>query len=1003
MQYLTTRPRLTIHIEGTLAAHYRLYAGINGLSDEDGPVPGTGAPFESATASGVMYAPWGIPNPAYVAWDQATTDQGQPAGNYLGWLVGAGNGFGAADLDQTGSIIFNPYNWEESPTGTWSFDIDVELWVEPYVPANSETIDGTDFRVEEAQVAVPDGLPNTGGRWLYKTYEGSMSVATITLDGATATASGAAPAGVEIDLGRVIGHVASYSVNVASLAEWNMTEFMDASIDVPYVRTLTTMNGTSTATGSGGLLRAEGVAAAPANWSIRNSVTQSADYELAPPLKYSLDGLLREIASGPTDGYPDLMHVRWQYRQEWDGSAWTPVTELLDANPSFSSSVEQHDYAVYANLQGTDQAPFAKVERCPIRVWMDDPSEIGEDYREWRLQVTPYQGRVLTITQSSFRTVSDSKTLTHDDGTLPLTETLREGYRYLRIPYTWSSGDATLVMTLGGKTYELAVTSGAHTLDVDLCLDVANLPEEFRGSHRVPDRRDGRWPLKDGPLGDPDEDTGEAADDGWLWGDLSHADSLSIAVPAGETLALTPLSLRRLTDSEVGVLLGFLNEQRVWTSETDSTYGDYDLSLLSDGKQVGPVCFRFHVVPVSGSPHYAYQTIADVASFIAGVFPGWGTVTYTPSISPEEPVSGAKLLSPASEAGNLDPYLYHSEEWHDQTSLTPPVDLWAGWKLDEVIAVPKLGDPMLNSDFGSVTPLRCSKVMRARAEGLCGHRATPRAAAGIEVELVTWTGEAARGTGVSQADGRYRTGSPWAHGSGNHRTRLVLLKKSYDEHHVANRYPHRTSFLEAGSYGRPSIMQDWDGRLHRLSVDDGDLWYRRSDSSIPKPAWAVEVQVTSFGDVLGGWVSFDPLTSRLEILLERDNAGTHEVWECYSDSDGASWSAPVIFMPGYFPSSETCHDGSRVRVMAEYQTGTDGPMLAKAWFRWSGSTSWAGPKTFVDGAGDPILVADGGMCNVSHARDEQGRLTWSPVLDGDTSPSDLYCTHEDDWSWTVVV
>lgn len=99
--------------------------------------------------------------------------------------------------------------------------------------------------------------------------------------------------------------------------------------------------------------------------------------------------------------------------------------------------------------------------------------------------------------------------------------------------------------------------------------------------------------------------------------------------------------------------------------------------------------------------------------------------------------------------------------------------------------------------------------------------------------------------------------------------------------------------LGAGEPGSrsPFILQDPWGRYHRVTVESGDVVYRRSDFTAPLP-WKVETVVTAVGDVTVARVAVDAVTQRATIVYGR-TGGT--VWYVVSDDDGVSWGAPVAF------------------------------------------------------------------------------------------------------------
>lgn len=561
-------------------------------------------------------------------------------------------------------------------------------------------------------------------------------------------------------------------------------------------------------THGGGTLTATVTAFWPIGWKAEGDATTY------PPICYDLKGIVRAIGPGPTATYPGSLALKWRAKATGD--------QAVTLDPEGDDTVRQRTYLVrgFFNDDLIDSDGVSEV--IPVCAWLDNTSlsGAGEDSTDWRTPFQIYPWAAHEYAHASSRTIASAVTLT-EDGDVTFLSANREGHRYLRIPFTWTGADKTLTLTIGTKEYALPVTAGSHTADIDLCLGVTNLPEDFKV-----DERDGRWPLEDGPTSDPDEATGDEKEDGWLFGDLSRTSAMGVSgIGEEESLALSALTLVRKVDAEVGVLLPFDVEQRVWTSETDTTYGHYDLWLYADRKQCGPVPFLYHVDPTSGDDSLAFQTLAQIESFIDGTILGWTVTPQTvPSDSPYDADEEAtKLLGFHNEAAHLDPYLWTGSGWRDQTALSPTATLWSCFKVDMIETYPGCGDPRAGYDENAPEfPLFCSKVLRAQAEGLCGEDEQARAKSGIRVDLVTWPGELPRGSASSGSDGRYRTGSPWAFGNQDHRGRLRKFATTrYEEFKSANRYRERTSSLGAASIVNfLALLARRDGRLFRMMGEE---------------------------------------------------------------------------------------------------------------------------------------------------------------------------------------
>ncbi len=766
-----------------------------------------------------LLAPWG----AYIEWAPAEAGGGISAA-----VVLVVDGAGGTDSDAIDfNTAFGSAYGDLSADGDVLLYIDVEEMVEVsgIAPGDVAEIDGLDFP-SYGGTATNHGIPATRARWFWQTKVGGEAHASASLDSVTATSTTPIATAVEIDVTERVQMTAVQYADYEGLPIagpfWDtFTAYcaLQASQDwgpAPIFSvndTTVFYQGTAETTIADDSVRVDisydGMSDARVNGAALNAVNPNLLYDALikrrdvggnasatnATAQFS-DGLVLNAVSCTPHGSRSDALENWAWeRHHWDGDV---------------------DFGTYPAVQTGGVADGYGPFRCYIE------TQTGQDSRDWRLLNQAYPYDAIEIEHDASRAVTSTDALTTGANTIATTSDNWEGHRYLSVPYAFTA-NRTLTLHVGGKRFRLPVTNGTGTAVVDLCRPT-NLPSGKVWT------RDGRWPLDDGPTSDPDESTGTDAENGWTFGILSRPASLTVDGLAGaEFLDLGPCALVRQTSSEVRVLVPFQKEQRVWTSETDTTYGDYDLHLLSDGKQCGPVCFRFRVVPFSGDPSLAYQTNDQVADFITGTILGWtATAEASPSFSPY--AGATKLLGPDHAACNISPYAWNGgttgsdADWTDQTSLTPTATLLSALLSDEVQVYSGCGNPLEAYDPGdSSFPLRYAQVTRGQAEGLVfgsGGGAEENA----DVELVAWSGGSAAGDDSTDVQGIYRTEEPYATGNQNHRTRLTLKPNRYEEWTPQNRYVGRTDFLWVPETYRSFLRIHSDLRRALGFVQDGTLW-----------------------------------------------------------------------------------------------------------------------------------------------------------------------------------
>jgi hypothetical protein len=202
----------------------------------------------------------------------------------------------------------------------------------------------------------------------------------------------------------------------------------------------------------------------------------------------------------------------------------------------------------------------------------------------------------------------------------------------------------------------------------------------------------------------------------------------------------------------------------------------------------------------------------------------------------------------------------------------------------------------------------------------------------------------------------------------------------------------------AGSIPLPSGLSPWIaadtfGGFHLAVLDSAhNVKYFRSENSVYPGAWTVSGTVTTFGDVVSVAMEIDAATARIWMAIVRSpSAGTYNTWVGYSDDDGVSFGNWSLTMAGARGATVwTDYWGGIGVTWFVYNSGSSGPGTQQAIYKGPGDAAFSSPWTFKDNANTNLAINDGGWCNVEQAHDAQDRLTYSPVISGNTSPTNYW-------------
>lgn len=575
---------------------------------------------------------------------------------------------------------------------------------------------------------------------------------------------------------------------------------------------------------------------------------------------------------------------------------------------------------------------------------------------------------------------------------------ITEGYRYLEVrvkPNSTSGGQLGIDLYGDGSSTafahyltELPASGSFATIRIDL---LAPTPGSTGAT-----TKESRWPVKSTTLASA---LGTPVATGNTWGQ-NKISKIVLRFPASTgTYDLDYIRLARDENPRVTIIRSEATTKYVEApSNSDVIYRgifattDHRVSLEFYGKGIGagpytqPLCVQFKM--------------------FADLIPGWTTTLvadsalwyYLPQVAY---LAGGGVVWNGGDAPAPEDY------WINKELSSSPTTIPAQVQVQGVYLSPQMGGLMSLTGFGTRGELFFWKFLRGRAFGVAlNHNRDP--IDGATVQLRQMPSGPDIGSGTTDVQGGYLTGV-------EHPKVAYQFKATLSGTGIPTTGNSLTVGVSARQYRRISfdsevtsisttcfIMEDDRGRYHRLSVQDGDVWYHRSDWAVPRGGWAVAVQVTDTEDCVRGSVAYWIQTQRLEMIFQRFEAGANSIWTCYSDDEGASWSTPELLMAdALFPYNATGNDGSRFRVWFEYDSGTSGPGTAHGQYRGPADADWSTPFTFVDDAAADIPIADGGMANIAHGKSPQSPWLFSPVVDGETDISD-WVSYDNGASWERV-
>lgn len=681
---------------------------------------------------------------------------------------------------------------------------------------------------------------------------------------------------------------------------------------------------------------------------------------------------------------------------------WVPTPTTHTLNPTASVSVEQKSFTFAGGTNLTSHTPLAKDETMGVRANLKatDLAAKGEATADWRLMFRGYRWKCGTLTHADL-TIDDGSSsagwsgganTTHSNtsgaqvavvsggsGSLtkaPASDVNCEGHRYLAIRIK-ATGAAQpfkirLVHADGEEKEYSGVTGAADTyfdVRIDLCLPDGH-PDEV-------DEQESRWPLN--------EFGGTPTNSGQNWG-FNQFDALHIENLAdGQTYSIDSIKLTKGEFSQITFLPAFRPWLEAWTSETDTTYQKPAAWTNSNGR-ISDRCFLFKVDAEGPGVTYSWYDIDDSLGQIAGQS-GW---TVGASVTPTDGYHGNGL-----PGFLIEPFIYDygdPGEWtlcYDRDAQSA-ADIFAQALWDEVEIYPGAGQVWTGGAYDEPTQIAFAKSLRGQAWGLVYDEIDEAPESGQVVTLKTDTGMVAAGSGTSDAQGHYETGTPFAKSAAHKAYCADLSTTAFTAY---NRMRHRRCFSVP-----PEIAKwIWNlitriGFFYRAQAVGSGIRIRRSNIPRPSDPWAEDTVIGESEDRRPTLFEETAL-NRVHVVFERNG----DVLGATSLDDGRTWSEPISIMAGYYPTSNGSPNGWRIYASLLFDSGTSGPGKISLRRKGPGQSDPDAAIDAVDETEDPIKVEEGTF-HIFSAGDAIGSWLLSAVPEGETDPAE-WISMDDGLTW----
>ena len=319
----------------------------------------------------------------------------------------------------------------------------------------------------------------------------------------------------------------------------------------------------------------------------------------------------------------------------------------------------------------------------------------------------------------------------------------------------------------------------------------------------------------------------------------------------------------------------------------------------------------------------------------------------------------------------------------------PAQDQW-----DYVQVYPGAGEVWSGSGpFYVETPLAVGKLLRGLAHGCIFDSATFLPVPSASVQAKGTSGSPLYGSGSSNADGYYKTGTPWGPGKVTVRTQLQAGAMQYFDQTWSNRRWTSVSFTDA----RRSALGCWheydEGAGMNLACikDDNTIDHSFFQSTWPPATTVINLE----SGVLDAQFLVKQDGQSLLVYVITKSDGVH--YGLMLD-DGATITSTILIAANGM-NTNCCQCGPYIFVGYTVPvSGTSGPSNVWVQRRKAGDFSLDGTWELKDSGGTPIVVVDGQFGLAAPSPDQ---LVLSVVKNGDTAPS-LFCSVNDAEDWFAI-
>lgn len=322
----------------------------------------------------------------------------------------------------------------------------------------------------------------------------------------------------------------------------------------------------------------------------------------------------------------------------------------------------------------------------------------------------------------------------------------------------------------------------------------------------------------------------------------------------------------------------------------------------------------------------------------------------------------------------------------------------------QVLFPPQCGDLSNGAAPGDPFQWYALQFLRQRTTGVAIDKGSFLPISGATVTESQLISGVAQGSGTTDSQGIFITGDDYAQTLYSQQD--VLSGSTSGTDHVS--FPAnprdilRVVFdaIPSTSETRPWQYQDNLGNIHLATVLSGDVFYRRANQTTPVTGWATAKKVTSWGDCQYARMAIDPELKRIHMLVTRYTGGTYNVWWVYSDDDGSTFtSGTQVATNGFGIAVCELNISAMLMTWFVYNAGTSGPGTQKGQYSPGSGQAFGAVFTFKNSSSSDIQVADGGWSNVEESKDNANALVWSPILNGDISPTVLR-SYDDGQTWS---